>query len=112
MEDLEDELLIQKEKYDEMLSSLEALFISEDFDKKNEINGTAFNKKDGSIFASFYIDTDGNYKGYITNDSDNSSNYSIKGEQTNALKAADSFVDIFNQEILNGVESDSKYVLG
>ena len=108
LEDLEDELITKQEKYLSLIDILSDLFNKENFDIKEEINGTAFNTKEGSVTASFYISTNGEYKGYITNYSDNSSNYSVKGEQENAIKAAESFIDVFNQEIENEVLKDGE----
>ena len=108
VEDIEDDLIVQKEQYEEILSSLDYLFSGEDFDKKEEVNGTSFNKESESIVASFYIDTNGAYKGYITNNSNNSSTYSMKGEIENALKAAENFIDIFNKEIMGAEEENAE----
>lgn len=108
LEDLEDELIIQREKYLTLVSSLSDIFEKEEFKKKEEVNGTSFSNKEGSITSSFYIDNSGNYVGYVTNNSDDSLNYSIKGKEINALKAAEDLIDMFNQELENEVLKDAE----
>lgn len=108
LEDLEDELITKQEKYLSLIDSLTDMFDEENFEKSVEVNGTAFNNKEGSVTASFYVSTNGEYKGYVTNDADNSANYSIKGEEENALKAAENLIDMFNQEVENEMLKDGE----
>ena len=108
LEDLEDELITKQEKYLSLIDSLTNIFDEEHFEKSIEVNGTAFSSKEGSVTASFYVSTDGTYKGYVTNDADNSSNYSVKGEEENALKAAETIIDMFNKEVENEVLKDAE----
>ena len=94
-EDLESDLVDQQKKIDEITDYLIALFDEEDFDKKITPNGISFQKRYKTIFSNFYVDEKLNYKCYITNDENNVSNYSSKGNIDNVENAAENFIMMF-----------------
>ena len=94
-EDLEDDLIAQAQKEDQVAYQLEQLFSDNGFEVRRSINGTSYENSEGSIRASFYVDTKMNYKGYVTDDSTNSSNFSVKGNIDGAISAANKTIDQF-----------------
>lgn len=98
-ENLEDELIEQEAIKSEIIKELIDLFDELNFSRKVTINGINFENKNDDIYASFYIDNYINYKGYVTNDKDDSMNYSIKGNIKNVISAANSLIDIYYQTL-------------
>lgn len=93
----EDELQVRlQEDYEEeqsILSQVREILSKEEFEEEEKLNGIAFHKdydKDGYIFhAQFYVDTTTyEYSAYISTDDDNNvSNFSIRGNKNNILDA-------------------------
>ena len=100
-ENLEDELIEQETAKSEIIKELIDLFDESNFSRKVTINGINFENRNNNIYASFYIDNYVDYKGYVTNDKDNSMNYSIKGNMENAIAAANSLIDMYYQTLEN-----------
>lgn len=100
-ENLEDELIEQEATKSEIIKELIDLFDESNFSRKVTINGINFENRNNNIYASFYIDNYVDYKGYVTNDKDDSMNYSIKGNIENAIFAANSLIDIYYQTLEN-----------
>lgn len=97
LEDLEDDLIQQKQEVRNITSILQDLFSEAGFIEKDSINGIAFENKDGNIRASFYIDDNLNYKGYVNDDTENSTNLSVKGNINQVVEAANKIINEFNQ---------------
>lgn len=100
-ENLEDELIELETTKSEIIKELIDLFDESNFSRKVTINGINFENRNNNIYASFYIDNYVDYKGYVTNDKDNSMNYSIKGNMENAISAANSLIDMYYQTLEN-----------
>ena len=98
VESLEDEL---KEKHDLIISKtneLTTMFENAGFNVNETINGISFEKIFDNYYASFYIDSDLNYKGYVS-DSDNNVNYSVKGTISDVVNAAIKLISSFEVQI-------------
>lgn len=98
-ESLEDELIKRHEQLEVLTDTLIEMFDEAGFTQEIQINGINFNSTQNGIFASFYIDTNLNYKGYITSNTSVKSNYSISGNKDNVIEAADKFIDLFFLEV-------------
>ena len=99
VEDLETDLQLEEEQKEQVTTELIELFEENDFTSNTTVNGINFESTVGDIYASFYIDNNLNYKGYVTDKSINKSNYSVKGQMSNVLNAANKFINFFLQNI-------------
>lgn len=98
VEDLETDLKLEEEQKEQVTTELIELFEENDF-INTTVNGINFESTVGDIYASFYIDNNFNYKGYVTDTSVNKLNYSVKGQMSNVLNAANKFINFFLQNI-------------
>lgn len=91
------EYTLQKEQEDrnEKFYKVSEMFREVGFDIVTSVNGISFVKSAQDISASFYIDDNLRYQGYITSDVDKHINYSVNGSITDVLKAADKFIGYF-----------------
>lgn len=97
--ELEKDLINEHNKIEKLTFDLISMFDESDFDKTIQINGLNFSNRYKNIYASFFVDSKLNYKGYVTNDETNESNYSVKGNIDNVISAADDIIDMFYSEI-------------
>lgn len=104
IEDLESELVDEQQKISNLTKELIDMFDEVDFNKEVTINGISFSYTYDNVYANFYVDSKLNYKGYVTTDATNSSNYSIRGSIDNVISAADSLLDMFFYEIDNSFD--------
>lgn len=101
LEDIEDELIVDKEKNNALIQDIKNMFIDKGFKYKSEINGISFSKNEENLIANFYIDSRNlSYDAYITNEIDNS-NYELKGNKLNIFIAANTFLDVFSEKLSN-----------
>lgn len=106
IEDLEDELIAKQERINKLTNELITMFDEVNFNRKVTPNGISFDYTYHNVYANFYVDGKLDYKGYVTNDSDNSSNYSIKGNIDNVISAADNLIDMFFNEVDNSSDEN------
>lgn len=101
LENIEDELIVEKEKNNALIQDIKSIFIDKGFKYKSEINGISFSKNEENLIANFYIDSRNlSYDGYITSEIDNS-NYELKGNKLNIFIAANTFLDVFSKKLSN-----------
>lgn len=94
-EDLETELQDKQRNIDDITNNIIELFNEVNFESELSINGISFSNIHNNIYASFYIDDNLNYKGYITNTEDASFNYSVKGNIDTVEEAAEKLIDTY-----------------
>lgn len=92
-EDLEQDLKDRAAVQNLTKENLDTLFEDNGFIKNVVVNGVSYENQEDNIYASFYVDPQLNYKGYVTDNSSNSTNYSVKGEMNNVLDAAQNIID-------------------
>lgn len=98
-EDLETELLNKQQKINNLTNELINIFDEVNFEKKVTVNGINFENTYQNIYAGFYANNNLNYKGYVTTDKSNSSNYTVKGDIDNVIEAANNIIDMFYSQI-------------
>lgn len=98
VEDVLDDVKQRNKERNDILNQLRDLFTQNDFTESVEINGISFNNETESISSSFYVNDDLTYRGYITKSGNNSSNYSLKGDMNNIIKAANDLIANFLRE--------------
>lgn len=96
---LEQELQEQNKTISDLTEELIDMFDEVGFERRVTINGINFSIKKYDVYASFYVDSKLNYKGYVTKDSENSFNYQVKGNIDNVIDAADSLIDTFYENM-------------
>lgn len=104
IEDLENELIAKQERINELTNELITMFDEVNFNRRITPNGISFDYTYKNVYGNFYVDGKLNYKGYVTNDNDNSSNYSVKGDIDNVISAADNLIDMFFNEVDNSTD--------
>ncbi len=92
VEDIVDDVKQRANETQKLLNEVNDILVTNEFTRKQEINGTSYFISKDDINASFYISDDLNYKGYITTDSSDSINFNLKGTKTNLVSAVNKFI--------------------
>ena len=98
-EQLQAQLQEDYEHEQSILEQVRDMLTAEDFEETRELNGVSFkkefNKDEFTFNAQFYVDTTTfEYSAYITTDDENNStSYSAKGDIDNIVPAVDKFIN-------------------
>ena len=98
-ESLEDELRERNSLIEALTEDLINMFDEAGFTQDVEVNGISFHTRQEGVYASFYVDTQLNYKGYITSNTSEKSNYSVSGNRSHVIDAANNFINLFFMEL-------------
>lgn len=97
IEELREDLEEQQKRKDDILTSLKELFDNAGFEYVEDKNTLNFEDTHEDLKALFSIyDTTFDYSAYITSESDNSMNYSLKGNIDGIEEAAEKFLAEYN----------------
>ena len=97
IEELREDLEEQQKRKDDILTSLKELFDNAGFEYVEDKNTLNFGDTHEDLKALFSIyDTTFDYSAYITSESDNSMNYSLKGNIDGIEEAAEKFLAEYN----------------
>lgn len=93
VEDIVDELNQKANRNRELLNEAETILKDNGFELANEINGISYNIENEDVNASFYIGNDLSYKGYITNNGNESINFNCKGTEDTLISTLEKFIE-------------------
>ena len=97
IEELREDLEEQQKRKDDILTSLKELFDDAGFEYVEDKNTLNFEDTHEDLKALFSIyDTTFDYSAYITSETDNSMNYSLKGNIDGIEEAAEKFLAEYN----------------
>lgn len=94
VEDLEADLKAVAAEKDALRKEIANIFKNSDFKEKKNINGISYNATRDAIEASFYIDDQLSYNGYVYDGADY--NLQVEGDVETVIDSANNVLDNYN----------------
>lgn len=105
--ELEKDLREKQASNSAVLTELDSLFASSDFERTDDMNHISFQASEGNIKAQFSLDNSTySFTCYISEVDNNSFNYSRKGTKYQAVEAAEKFLAEYDDCITNTEAED------
>lgn len=95
VEDLESELKAAAAEKDKIKRDIANIFKGTDFQEKKNVNGISYNATKDATEASFYIDEEVSYNGYVYDGADY--NLQVEGDIETAVDSAKNILDEYSK---------------